>query len=532
MPSTRPCASTRHAYAAAILLALLAQLPLVNNHILFIDEASYLAQAMRLQSLHAFLYWSEYRMETKFPLGLLPDLVGLALSYNHAVLIVHLFSIAAVVASCCLLVSLSERLYGRSFPGLIAAGFWLIYLNRGVFHAAPLLEHFQAPFLLASLVLYLWWLGGGCRSGRLLFLSGLTIGLAALIKPPGLLLVVPIGSDILLISWSRGPFRLRALTWLRQLAVLAAGTAAPVALALLPYAVDRSALPSLAFNFLTIGSYYSLSYDARMPPYVRPFMLLAFYGAVNGLLLVAATINYLISRRRRGAEQGGAPARRSRAYLLLSVGTVAVMGNAVGLPKPHYIIAGIPFLMLFSAEAIDRAARTWRPGRWFWPAAVLFLCMVGWAERGAFSYYRFQLRDHGQAYTQLATIPNLPRLITYIDSVSGPRDTIWVYYNAPELYWLAHRVPASNDPTGTWLADNPYPFFFDLTTQELIRDRPAVILSLRYPRYVRVHARRLESMPGVRELLAANYRRDRTSLPDVTVYRRSSGRVTGAGARP
>ena len=103
-------------YAVALLLAVGAKLPTLNNSVLFIDEPAYLSEAARLDTPLKFLFSAHYITETKFPLGLAPYEVALWLNHSESIFWMRIFGRLAVAASTVLLVGLSYRAFQRYLP--------------------------------------------------------------------------------------------------------------------------------------------------------------------------------------------------------------------------------------------------------------------------------------------------------------------------------------------------------------------------------------------------------------------------------
>ena len=139
----------------ALLLALVAKLPTLHNQIIYIDEPAYLVQAARLDSFEAFAYAFVYRTDTKFQLGLVPYMIGLALSWENTILVVRLLGFIAVGATSVLMVAISRRAFGSVVPGLAGLVLWLLCLNTATSLAAPLMEYFQVPLVLLAVWLWL-----------------------------------------------------------------------------------------------------------------------------------------------------------------------------------------------------------------------------------------------------------------------------------------------------------------------------------------------------------------------------------------
>jgi len=277
-------------YLLAALVGLLAKLPTLNNNIIFIDEPTYLMHARRLDSLETFFYSFSYRTEPKFQLGLLPDLLALAISPPNAILIMRLCGLVAVMVSGGLLLSLSQLMFGERVPGWFAWLLWLFFLNRNAADVVPLLEYFQTPLLLFSL----WLLIKASGRNTYIFWAGFMVALAGLIKPTALI-VAPV---LILGLYGLGHPWLKPAKWsfvkrlAGQIAWLGSGISLPLGVFILPYLLRPTALADLKFKLIEISSSYGALGNKSL--LTRTLELLAIFENTNLLLIIISGLSYLI----------------------------------------------------------------------------------------------------------------------------------------------------------------------------------------------------------------------------------------------
>lgn len=478
----------------SLVLALVAKAPTLTNHIIFIDEPIYLDQAMLVNTPERFVYAFLYRAETKFPLGLVPYLLAEWIDWQHALLILHVFGLVAVVASIYLMLIFSNRAYGSVVPGLVACVAWCLYLTRYTITAAVLLEYFQIPLLLGGAVI----LVHGRKDGRWNLLAvcgtGLLVGLAALVKPPAILLAGPI---VLLLLVTAGTWRER----LQSLIVACTAAAMPIGVSVAPYLFRPDALAALRLGLLDLPRWYSS--DGRVGPLGKVFDMLRGAGLPFVGWIALATVAFAAARVVRRAEGHWPRTAVIDAFLLLTA-VMLFLGYSVGQYKQHYLIPILPFAFLFACHALPEGFRGVRSARSRLTSAAFVWLVLLLALSVSIPTYGALLTDHGQRYAADFNV-DVTALSRYIKTHSAATDTIWVYYNAPEVYWLADRRSATDDPPASWLIDLYDPFWFNHVYNQLAANRPAIIVGFDQPRAPRPWAGALLEIPRVGDLVRARY---------------------------
>lgn len=236
-------------------------------------------------------------------------------------------------------------------------------------------------------------------------LAGIVLGLAALFKQPMLLGALPLAVQCLSIPapWSR-----------RMLRLTTAGLACAitVVLGLAPFGL-RDALAWFAGNGDKYLGGTSLS-------------RVVVVGLEQIGTIVALTAGLLIL----GAVAWG----RRRLPMDLAVWVISsVFATAIGLRFIlHYFNQLLPSLVLVAAPAI--VGREILRQRW---PRVAMICLAGAAT---FSMITVLIAD------RFHDLPNVDRVAAAVRHRTKPGDTVFVWGQAPEIYWLSQRDPATRYP--------------------------------------------------------------------------------------
>jgi hypothetical protein len=506
-------------YLLAGLIALLAKLPVLNNNILFIDEPGYLSHARRLDSFEAFVFSFQYHTETKFPLGLLPYILAQAINQPQAILLTRIFGVSAFIISALLLVKLSKKMFdGATLPAFFALIAWCLFLNQGEQPAVPLLEYYQTPLLLFSFLLCLFAFHKWEKSGKYFTGVGVCLSFTALIKPTIVVLAPSLGLILLgVVYWKD----YRTQSWwkiikARQLWGFGLGFLVPVLVFVLPYFFRTEALIELKFNLFEVTSSYA-NYN-KESLLIRSVLLLGTFGPALLLLFFIAFFGFLIDLFIRIKSK--LPLQVSYQLFLLLFGWALFAGATPGQAKAYYLVPAIPFLMLFVGYRLYHVyVKLTLPSlRLGWIALILMgMFLIEW---DSIVFYSTLLSKNETFYTQQMPDVDIAALTNYIKANSDSKDYIWVYYNAPELYWLADRKPATNEPPATWLIDFYSPFWFDRVTTQLKRDNPKLIIGINKPRFPRDKIALLTELPVISSWLQQAYQCDNTKLSNITICTR------------
>lgn len=507
-------------YALTLLLAIGAKLPTLHNSIIFIDEPSYLNEAARLDTPLKFLLSAQYVTETKFPLGLAPYEAALWLNQSRAILWMHVLGLLAVAISNVLLVGLSRRAFRQYVPGVLAALMWDVFLTKNPLTAAPMLEYFQAPLVLGALWLYAGWMNVDAAGERFqrrqwfaLAGAGALIGAAALVKPPGLLVAPVLAAGAFFAAGGKAGRRERLYAAVAPLA----GATASVGACVLPYLFRPDALCALVFNMVEITRLYSSHQDGLL---VRLLGLLLRFDVADVLLVLAAIASHAVLYvKTRGRWSSAEREQNILRLVLLGTGLALLAGYLAGQTKDHYVVAILPPLALYGWSVVT-LAYTWivgARGRVAYTTLWVTLILMGMPRTYPTHYLSLYSSASASGAEYAAELPGVDAhmLAVAIDMRTRPGDSIWVYYNAPEIYWMADRRPATDEPIGTWLVDYYDQFWFQRTVRQLQTERPTLIVGLDSPRYPRARAAPLLDLPLIGAYIQSAYTCTRASPAEV-----------------
>ena len=236
-------------------------------------------------------------------------------------------------------------------------------------------------------------------------LAGITLGIAALFKQPMLLGALPLAVQCLSIpaAWPR-----------RLLRLTTAGLACAITIVagLAPFGL-RHALSWFAGN----GDKYLGGTTLSSVMVVGLEQIGTIIALTAGLLIL-------------GAVAWG----RRRLPMDLAVWVMSsVFATAIGLRFIlHYFNQLLPALVLVAAPAVVGREILRRP----WPRVAL----VGLAGSATFSMITVLIAD------RFHDLPNVDRVAAAVRDRTAPGDTVFVWGQAPEIYWLSQRDPATRYP--------------------------------------------------------------------------------------
>ncbi len=335
-----------------------------------------------------------------------------------------------LLASGLALAALGRRLYGR-WIGLAAFALWVGYGSSLRFQG--LTFNTEAVMALPALLGCLCAAKGMCGGRGVWFcLAGICVGLAALAKPVGAALLLPLLLGPLLAADAAG-------ARLRGMAPALGGAALPLLL-FTGYLWRAGALPAawealVAYNRLYAAESAAGGWDPRgLWPVWQPMLALLLPGAAG---LAASMLR---------------PAGRTPEHAITALWGGALLVTAIASLRgyPHYYLAAVPFFCLWAAagaalaaEALARAGRGWLTA----PVALLLLGTLlapplrevlplrPLAPGGQIAalYGPDGEQFFGPAREAAAAIAQL----------APPGEPIFVWAAEPELYLLADRRPAT-----------------------------------------------------------------------------------------
>jgi hypothetical protein len=292
-----------------------------------------------------------------------------------------------------------------------------------------------------------------------------------------------------------------------------AGVATPIFVFVAPYVLRPETLPELWFNLFEASSAYVG--EAKNGVAAKYVALLALVPTVAYQVLLLASVLALMLRHASPRTRAGGTGRHQ--LLFLASAGALFAGYGAGQAKEHYLVPVLLLLLLPCSYWIVLAMRTVSAPRVRLVAVFLSASGIAYAGDSYLSYYTHLFVDGGRDYgSQMASV-DVEKLVDYVQTHSADSDSIWVYYNAPEVYWLSNRKPATNEPIGSWLVHYYGPRWFDRTYMELMRDRPTVIIGLSEPRYSHSTVDKVTEIPKVMDLISNDYRCDDAAMENATV---------------
>ncbi len=316
---------------------------------------------------------------------------------------------------------------------------------------------------------------------RRFLLAGIALGIAALFKQPMLLGAVPLTIQVL--SARSSP---RDDRWIRRLARLAmagVATAATVVAGLTPFGLRN------AWDWYAgVGDNYLGGTHITTVLIVTLEQLGSFAGLTMGLLILALigafggrTSGQRLHRRSDRPEnaRGDGPSAARRPQLDIVVWLVAsLLATAIGLRFIlHYFDQVLPALVLCVAPVLADPRRLFTRQRWLPGLALLWL--VGAVAFSAWTLFNPNL---------FHDLPRVDPVAHAIDALTAPGQRIFVWGQAPEIYWTSNRDPATRYPhiafiTGVTPKRPGVPAYVlskkgaaEILLGDLERNRPALIV--------------------------------------------------------
>lgn len=499
-----------------VLIVILAKLPTLHNNIIFIDEPAYLAEARRLDSLEAFIFSFEHRTQTKFQLGLVPYMLAQLISHSNAILIVRLLGIGATIISCWLIMLLSQHLFRSLFPSFVALCSWLLFLNSSDVNIVPLLEYFQTPVILLCVWLFARILQQPHKSFGLFFWLGVCIAVAALIKPPAIVISFVVSffmvfyhSDFF-VDWKAG---------IKAYCLLAVGLALPLCIFILPYSLNPAAFGELKFSLVDAVLQYNRAYKNNAGLLANLGSLLLELQLANIALMGLAAGWWVYHKFHCKIEHSKSRQTISQEFLL-ATGAALFLAYASGQAKTHYLIPVLPLLML---PVSDQLRNFYQKVKLPKKRNILVVLAVVWLsvfQVKAWLFYGLMLIDSdGKVYAQQLEYDK-SALVNYIQTNSSPQDMIWVFFDAPEVYWFANRKPATNDPLGAFILEFDTNSWIDRTYEQLERDKAKVLVLFEETRFSYKARRNIVEFPRLQKLLDEKYMCSQEVIAQATICKR------------
>ncbi|WP_439145275.1 ArnT family glycosyltransferase [Streptantibioticus silvisoli] len=369
-------------------------------HVVWNPDEGFLATEARLLSHGGVLYQTV--VDRKPPL--VPWLYegALRLFGDTSLWPLKVLALAAHLATAALLASLARRRWSDRAGVLAGVGYLLVCIGLAPEDSqAATFEVFMLPWTVAA-----FW----CADRRRWAPAGLAVAGAVLTKQTGGAVLLP----VLWMLWRSGPHARRG----RGAAALAAGFAVPLLAA-------ASALGFSRFVFWTVtgsGSYVSAS---------GAWLAVAGRGLGNAGIVAAACAGFLVPaavavrRRTPGTGDGDL-------WVWLAASAVAVVTGFQFYG--HYYLQLLPPLVLIGVAALRGLPRWRRPA-------------LAWTALAACGFLAWGLAAPPSGLSHSGSVA------AAVSDRTAPGERVLVWGMHPEVYWLAHRPPASRYLTAGFLTN-------------------------------------------------------------------------------
>jgi hypothetical protein len=389
---------------------------------------------------------------------------------------IHLGLLLVNAANALLIYLLARRLLGRDAAPVSCAAYAVLSLSQSVLGVFAHATHFVVLFSLSSFILLLHWRENG--RGVFLFLSGILLGMAVIMKQHAALLLV---FAIFYLAWEAGkPGIIPGRSRIAAYALFMLG-------ALIPYALIASWMAAggifSTFWFWTVtyaDKYASaLTISDGLQEFIRiipivvtgPQLPLWLLGGAGGILLCSSLGH--------GAE---------RAFLI-GLTLFSFLAVCPGLYfREHYFIMLLPAVALLAGFAVYTSERVISMARpvhalRFIPL-FLFMAAVGY---GFYNEKDYLFIDSPFEVSRLingrSPFPESLRIASYIRGHTSPTDTVAVLGSEPEIYFYAARPAATSYIYMYGLMENQ-PFAKTMQTgmiRQIEKARPKYIIMVNSP---------------------------------------------------
>jgi 4-amino-4-deoxy-L-arabinose transferase-like glycosyltransferase len=488
----------------ALALAAVLRWPLLVRPLQDLDEPNFASIAALCQGGGAL--YADGGVDNKPPAIFWVYQLAFTLGGRYAMRLVHLLAIVAVLATAYLLAQVARRLGGAR------AAFWAALLY-GVFSMAPdprvqaaNTENFMMLPLAAAV-----WIAVQDRWPRWLRLAGVgaSIAVACLCKQIAL---VSLGVALVAVATPAATGRARPRSFLTGAAACALGFALPLAGVAAWLAAHHTLGAALHWTVTRLSSHYGPS------AWSIPIRQLLADGALRTLLFALATLPLCLAailRLRDGGERSPAE-RMVVAWLLVSALGVIAGGHFFD----HYFIQLIgPLAVLGGLYIAEHARPTWDAGIGLFAVGLMLFA----ASCDGYDYRPFWRHPK----------PDYGKLAQAIRSRTRDDERIFVWGNAPAIYVLSDRLPATRfvgflrglrrsqgeAPQGAWDAG---PEVWPLLADDFARHAPALIVDTSTGDYRDFRGYPMSRFPAVQALVASGYARD-GEVEGATLYRRVAG---------
>ena len=428
--------------------------------------------------------------------------LGFALGGRYAMVAVHLLCLAAVLGTTLLLGKIGQRIGGARVGFYSALGYGIFSMACDPRSLAANTENFMA----LPLAFAMWLLVRDDASRPRLFVVGAAIAVACLFKQVA---VVTLGVVALAALLPPDVARRRRGGPVAELLGCGCGFVAVFAVVAALLATRHALGDAVQWTVFSLVSHYGRA--AWAEPAGRQL--------VDALASVALFVGTALPICVAAARASRRPSRHGRAgWLVVAwLGLSALGVTAGGHFSDHYFIQLLsPVALLAGLELGARPRRSWNVALGaFAVALMLFAALVD----------PITFRPFWQT-----TRPDYRALAAAIDARTRPDERIFVWGNAPAIYVLADRLPASRfvgflrglrrsegqPPEAAWDAG---PVVWSLLAEDFARHPPALIIDTATGDYREFGHYPLRRFPALQALVDAGYVRD-SVVEGATLYRR------------
>jgi 4-amino-4-deoxy-L-arabinose transferase-like glycosyltransferase len=292
-------------------------------------------------------------------------------------------------------------------------------------------------------------------------LAGMGVGLTALAKPVGVLLLGPLCLALLLLDW---PWRRRLTVARRVLSAALLPT-----LVLLAYLTFHGALPAAYEALISYNRIYmreSLHNLANNPFWIWTIWkpMLALFGPGGA----GVVVTLLVRRWRTPAH-----------IVTAGWGAMLLLSALITVRDyPHYYLAAVPLFSLWAGALLfglvdGEWLRSRRLLRWRWmaalPALVLLVVLVLPPVREIWPLRTMSPREQIEALHSTEGTRHFwaaTEVASYLASRGSPDEPVFLWISEPQIYYLANLRPATR-------------FVYDYPVDRLPRARDEVLRTLR-----------------------------------------------------
>jgi 4-amino-4-deoxy-L-arabinose transferase-like glycosyltransferase len=435
------------------------------------DEGEY-AYAGQLMLEHIPPYKFAYNMKLPGTYGAYAVLMAIFGETDRGIHVGVLFVNAGTIV---LMFVLGSRMFGRTGGVIAAATYGLLSTHQQTLGFAGHATHFVVIAAISGLILLLRAIEQD--AALLFFSSGISFGLAFLMKQPGIFFGA-FGFAYLLFVYVRRP----VVGWAsiaRPSGIFLAGCSLPFTATCL-WLWHAGVFPSFWFWTFSYARQYSslISLADGWDLFTYHFAPL-FYAAPALWIIAVAGLSAFIWN----------PASRKYAALTIGLLVFSFLGVSSGLYfRSHYFIMLLPAVALLTACAVvstSDALRTKAAKPWLLAIPVIvFVLGWGWAvgKNNKFYFRMTPIQACHAVYINSPFIEAVP-VAEYVQQHTSPTDRVAVLGSEPEIFFYAHRLSATGYIYVYALMENQ-PYWQRMQKQmieEVEANRPAYVIYSNHP---------------------------------------------------